>query len=132
MFLFILMAQYQDEVTLLARHETIAEFEGIQHIPCRFRTAECPDRCNHATDVAIFKVLEYTKYEKPGEYGDPKQEKIRVDIKKQIFNQDPKIQEFCKSHLEVGKKYRVCYDHLYVKQNGMNRPERPTTEVTPL
>ncbi|EAY04293.1 Tvp14 [Trichomonas vaginalis G3] len=125
------MATEETTYDLLSRHEVIAEFQGLQHIPCRFMTSLCPDRCDHATDVALFKVLEYTKYEKPGEYGDPKHETIYVDVKKKVFNQDPKIQEYCKT-LEVGKKYRVCYDHLYLNRNGSRWPERPCTEVTPL
>ena len=120
-----------DHYDVLSHHDAICEFTGLQHIPCRFMTSLCPDRCDHATDVALFKVLEYKVYEKKGQYGDEKQEVIRCDIKKPILNQDPKVAEVCKT-LKPGQKCHVVYDHLYVTKEGSKFPVRPVLEVTPL
>ena len=59
-----------ERIEILSHHDAICEFTGIKHIPCRFMTSLCPDRCDHASDVAIFKVLEYKNYEQKGEYGE--------------------------------------------------------------
>lgn len=128
---FLLMTKAQPKVDVLAIHETVCEFTGVKHQPCMFRTALCPDRCGHARDTAIFKVLEYTNYEKKGEYGDDKQQTIYIDTKNNVFGQKPEILETLK-HLEVGKKYRVVYHHLYVDDGEVAGPERPTIEITPI
>ena len=120
-----------EKIDVLSHHDAICEFQGIQHIPCRFRTALCPDRCDHASDVAMFKVLEYKEYELKGKYGDEKQEQIACEIKKPVFHQDPAIAEKCKQ-LKVGQKVEVVYDHLYVDDGSNLRPERPVISIKEL
>ena len=118
-----------EKIDVLSHHDAICEFAGIRHIPCRFRTALCPDRCDHASDVAIFNVLEYKNYELKGKYGDEKQEQITCEVKKPVYHQDPAIAEKCKS-LKPGQKVEVVYDHLYVDDGQNARPERPIISIT--
>lgn len=113
---------------VLSHHEAICEFTGIRRNPCMFRTALCPDRCDHASDIAFFKVIEYKKYELLGEYGDEKQDTFTTEVNRPVFKQDPKIVEVIKT-LKPGQKCRIVYDHLYVKDECTQRPERPFMEI---
>lgn len=116
---------------LLSHHDTICEFLGIEHFPCRCMTADCPDHCDHASDVAVFKVLEYKEYKLCDKYGDEKQDTIMCEIKKKVFNQDPAIAEECKK-LKKGQKVEVVYDHLYVHDHWGSSPERPVISIKEL
>lgn len=40
----------------------------------------CPDRCGHSGKLATFAIVKYLRYEKPGEFGDPRQEQFLVLI----------------------------------------------------
>ncbi|MFR1411158.1 MAG: hypothetical protein ACLSUW_01830 [Akkermansia sp.] len=40
----------------------------------------CPDKCDHARDFAVFRIVKYLDYRKPGKYGDEKQEQLMVDV----------------------------------------------------
>lgn len=120
-----------ERIEILSHHDAICEFTGIKHIPCRFMTSLCPDRCDHASDVAIFKVLEYKNYEQKGEYGEEKQENIYCEVKKPVYHQDPAIAEKAKS-LTPGQKVEVVYDQLYVHDDTGARPERPIISITVL
>ena len=53
----------------LARHETRAEFLGIEDHVCRGLTALCPDQCGHSGSLARFKIVEYIHFESFSEYG---------------------------------------------------------------
>ena len=57
-----------------------AEFTGIIHRKCRFLTSLCPDKCDHARDFAVFRIVKYLDYRKPGKYGDEKQDQLMVDV----------------------------------------------------
>ena len=117
------------KIDILSHHDAICEFAGIRHIPCRFMTALCPDRCDHASDVAVFNVIEYKTYERTSKYGDEKQTTILCEVKKPVYNQDPSIAEKAKS-LTPGQKVEVVYDHLYVHDDRGARPERPLISIT--
>ena len=116
---------------VLSHHDAICEFVEIRHIPCRFRTSLCPDRCNHASDVAVFKVLEYKEYEKKGEYGDEKKEQIFCEVKKPVLEQDPAIAQQC-MNLKPGQKVQLVYDHIYVSKEGAHFPVRPVKSIKEL
>ena len=109
---------------VLSHHEAICIFQGIRRNPCMFRTALCPDRCGHSSDVAFFAVEKYLKYEKLGEYGDDKQDIFTTEVNKPVYRQDPSIAEKIKT-LNQGQKVKIVYDHLYVKDDSCQRPERP-------
>ena len=118
------------EVTfvVLSHHCAICQFEGVKHIPCHFRTALCPNHCDHASDVAVFNVIEYKEYEKKGEYGDEKQTQIYCELNKKVLYQDISIAEECKK-LKPGQKVEVVYDHLYVTEDGSSFPVRPIRSI---
>ena len=65
---------------LLSDHVAEAEFTGIIHRKCRFLTSLCPDKCDHARDFAVFRIVKYLDYRKPGKYGDDKQDQLMVDV----------------------------------------------------
>lgn len=65
---------------LLSDHVAEAEFTGMIHRKCRFLTSLCPDKCDHARDFAVFRIVKYLDYRKPGKYGDEKQEQLMVDV----------------------------------------------------
>lgn len=119
---------------VLAVHKTIATFEGIQHHPCRFRTALCPDRCGHAKDVAVFKINEYTEYEKPGKYGDDKQDTWYVGLKEEDDDEGPQTKEVIEKirALKPGQKVKLCWDHIYVTDENGQHPERPVKVIEPI
>ena len=114
---------------VLCVNEVTATFKGIEHIPCRFMTSLCPDRCGHATDVATFEINEYLKYEKPGQYGDDKQTQLMWDLKPaSAYNRlHPEYLEIVKN-LQPGQKVKVNWTHFYVTdENGSKSPERTVT-----
>lgn len=118
----------------LATFKTIAEFEGIQHLPCHFRTALCPDRCGHAKDVAIFNIVEVVEYSKPGEYGDDKDQKkffIDMNPNEVVQEQSADIIDKVKTCV-AGKKYYLDWDHIYVKDENGQSPVRPCKRIAPV
>ncbi|KAK2944033.1 putative flp protein [Blattamonas nauphoetae] len=113
----------------LATHKFKATFRGIQHQPCRHMTSLCPDRCNHAMDVGLFDVTEYEEYTKPGQYGDEQTKVYHLPISGKISpEQNPAIVDQVRS-LQPGQAVRVCYDHIYVTQDGSKFPERPCRSI---
>ena len=119
------MAEQKD---VLCVNEVIATFEGIEHAPCRFMTAECPDHCDHATDVAKFHIDKYEKYEKLGEYGDDKQEEFIWDLKptSDANKLHPEYIEKVKE-LKQGQKAKIHWTHFYVHSENVDSPERTVT-----
>ena len=113
---------------VLAINEVIATFTKIEHVPCHFMTALCPDRCDHATDAAIFKVDEYLKYEKPGKYGDDKVEEFAWDLKPSADANKlhPEYVEQVKA-LKPGQKVKLNWTHFYVDDGCCQSPERRVT-----
>lgn len=115
---------------LLSRHDTIATFEGIVDRPCRFRTALCPDRCDHGGKVAVFKINRYLDYEKPGEYGDPKSETFQFQVEDtQGKAKVPESLRKSVKELKKGDLVRLEWRHDYVTQEGSSFPERPVVRL---
>lgn len=117
---------------LLSTHRTLATFQGIQHRPCMFRTALCPDRCGHGQDVATFKIDSYTDYQKPGEYGDPQMEQFMTGLKlsggDEMEGQSQQMIDKVKS-LNPGQKVKLDWDHIYVHDDHGAHPERPIKSI---
>jgi hypothetical protein len=119
---------------VLTTNKATAEFIGTQRVPCRVMTSLCPDRCHHAHDSAQFKILEYEQYEKPGKYGDDKQETLRVSLSEdpegaQSDKQDPAIIAKIKA-LSPGQKVRVFWEHIYVTDETNSKyPQRPVRSI---
>lgn len=119
------MAEKRD---VLCINEVLATFQKFEHIPCRFRTARCPDRCDHATDVAVFKVDQYLKYEQQGKYADDKVEEFYWNLKPTADSNKlhPEYLEQVKA-LKAGDKVKLNWTHFYVNTDSANYPERCVT-----
>ena len=115
----------------LATNSTIAIFEGIEKRPCMFRTALCPDRCEHSQETAKFKIVEYLDYTKPGQYGDEKQEFFYANMNPNA-GEDRQKKEFIDfiRELKNGDKVKLNWDHIYVNNNGSFYPERPIRSIS--
>lgn len=119
------------EVELLARNTVLAVYENTVEQPCRFMTADCPDRCDHATRAAIFRVLKNEDYAKPGQYGDDKMEAgshVYINIRKDEPGQAPKVRELI-SELKPGDHVRMTVHHNYVKDETAHYPARPVVQM---
>jgi hypothetical protein len=121
----------EDKRDLLSSHDTEARFEGLSDHQCLGRTSLCPDRCGDSGKLATFTIVKYLAYEKPGEYGDPKQEKFLVLIEDNQKN--PKVPAAIRDAilaLKPGDKVHLKWNHDYVTKGGSKSPERPVTEVS--
>lgn len=109
---------------ILSSHNTEATLKEFKDLPCRFLTSLCPDRCGHATRVAVFQITKYLQYKKEGQYGDPKQELFYLDLKKDPYGQNKSIRQTAEA-LKIGDKVKLNWNHLYIKKAGSSYPERP-------
>jgi hypothetical protein len=116
---------------LLASNTVTAQFLGMQERPCYFRTALCPDRCDHAAKVAQFRVLTNEAYEKPGKYGDDKAaagNMLLVDARRDVPGQpDGMLQKL--ADLKPGQLVRLTQKHYYADLGNVLTPIRPVTEL---
>jgi len=115
---------------LLSSHATVAKFIGIKDHRCMGRTSLCPDRCGDSGKLATFEIIEYLDYQKPGEYGDPKQTTFHVLIRD---NQGrAKIPDEILSIIDSLKpdaKVKLAWRHDYVTKDQASFPERPITKI---
>ena len=117
----------------LARHATVAEFEGVSYHRCMGLTALCPDQCGESGSFATFKIIKYVKYEKLGEYGDPKCEQFMFLVEDNMKH--PKVPAAIRdavNALKKGDRVLLSWDHDYVTVNGSSGPERPVTKLEKL
>jgi hypothetical protein len=119
----------QGSAEVLSSHRTKAVYEGTRHLPCRHRTALCPDRCGHTRDVAVFRITEYVAYEKPGEYGDPKTAEFLLPLK-EGEEVSAAILAAAKD-LSKGAAVRLEWLHEYVTREGSKYPRRRVTLLAP-
>lgn len=128
----VLMASPMPEkADLLASNTVVAQYMGTQERPCYFRTALCPDRCDHAAKVANFVVLINENYSKPGKYGDDKAEQgsvVMIDLKNDVPGQDDAIKELI-AKLQPGDTVRLTQDHYYGEIGCCMTPFRPVTKM---
>lgn len=116
----------------LSLHRTVARYEGTVEVPCRFRTALCPERCDHGGAYARFAIVEYTGYEKPGEYGDGRQEAFLVRVAHKDGSPDaatPEALRLAIAALEPGQVVGLDWAHVYVSAGGVSAPERIVTRL---
>ena len=115
---------------LLARHQTVAKFEGITEHKCLGMTSLCPDRCGSSGDLATFKIVKYTAYEKPGQYGDEKQAKFSFLVQDNMKNvKVPAAVKEAIASLKPGDYVRLNWRHDYVTAGGSEFPERPIETI---
>ncbi len=117
----------------LSVHRTLARYEGMVDQPCRHLTSECPNRCDHGGRYAKFAVVEYTGYEKPGQYGDPKQESFLVRVAHKDGTPDEATPEALRKvigELSQGQVVGLDWAHVYVTSpEGSKWPERIVTRL---
>ena len=121
-----------EKADLLATNTVIARFDGYTDIPCRFMTADCPDKCDHATKVANFTVLVNEDYAQHGKYGDDKAavgSVVMVDMKKPTPGQDDAAVFSLVDSLKPGDTVRLTQDHYYVNTERAAYPVRPVTKL---
>jgi hypothetical protein len=119
------------ERQLLSSHDTVARFTGLKDHQCLGLTSLCPDRCGESGKLATFAIVKYLGYEKPGEYGDPKQEQFQILIEDNLKN--PKVSaeiHGAVSTLTPGALVHLRWDHDYVTQEGSKFPERVIRELS--
>lgn len=120
-----------EKADLLASNTVTAQFLGMQERPCYFRTALCPDRCDHAVKAAQFRVLSNEAYEKSGKYGDDKAEAgnmLLVDARNDVPGQpDDMLQKL--AELKPGQVVRLTQKHYYADLGELVTPVRPITEL---
>jgi hypothetical protein len=96
-------------------------------------TTLCPDRCGESGKLATFAIVKYLAYEKPGQYGDPKQEQFMVLIEDNMKN--PKVPKAIRDAvlaLKPGDLVRLQWNHDYVTREGSKFPERPIKNLSVL
>jgi len=102
---------YKETYTVLSTHETDAVFKGTIKRPCRFLTAECPDRCNHGGVAAQFTITRYLHYKKPGKYGDAKTKELSLMLKTPDMDQ-AMIEQI--KQLKPGTPLKLNWEHRYI------------------
>ena len=115
---------------LLSSHSTIAKFIGIKDHVCMGATGLCPDRCGSSGKLATFEIIEYLDYQKPGEYGDPKQTTFQVLIKDNHGKAKIAADMLATiESLKPGTKIQLSWNHDYVTKDRSSSPERPITKL---
>lgn len=120
-----------EKADLLASNTVTAQFVGMKERPCYFRTALCPDRCDHAMKAAQFRVLTNEDYKKSGKYGDDKAaagNMILVDARKEVPGQPKEILKKL-NELKPGQLVRLTQKHYYADLGTVVTPIRPVTEL---
>lgn len=125
-------ASMPHKAELLAANSVRAHYLGTQDIPCRHHTADCPDKCNHATRVALFRVWVNENYEKHSEYGDDKMNPgdiVQVDIQKPTPGQDNAAIFAFVARLKPGNTVRFTQAHYYGDFGHAMMLFRPITHI---
>ena len=115
---------------MLAHHQTVAQFQGITQHKCMGMTSLCPDRCGSSGDLATFKIVKYTAYEKFGKYGDEKQTEFLFLVQDNM--KKVKVTAAIKStvdSLKPGDYVLLDWRHDYVTEGGSKFPERPIESI---
>jgi hypothetical protein len=118
------------KVETLARHETVAEFQGTNYHRCMGLTSLCPDKCGQSGTLATFRIVNYVKYDKLGEYGDPKCEEFTFLVEDNMKH--PKVPAAIRTaanSLKQGDIVLLSWNHDYVTINGSSGPERPVARL---
>ena len=114
------------QVDILSTHSTHAVYEGVRHLPCLHKTSLCPDKCGHAKDVAIFRIVDYIAYSKTNpHHGDPQTTQFMMPLI-EGNEVDATVLAFAKA-LKAGDTVRLDWNHEYVKEDGASYPRRRVT-----
>ncbi len=124
-------APLPEKADLLASNTVVARYEKTHHHPCRHMTALCPDRCDHASTLAHFRVLYSENYQKTSEYGDEEMKSgctAMVDMLRDIPGQNVAVTELI-SRLKPGETVRMTINHYYVQVGQNFFPVRPVVKI---
>ncbi len=120
---------------LLSRHSTVATFGGVREQPCRHLTSLCPHQCGHAASVALFNIVDYLEYEKPGQYGDEQATVFHVRVSGGTGGDTapPDVAALIAT-LAPGDRVLLDWRHEYVTNTwegggSAKFPERPVTKL---
>lgn len=120
----------EEKRELLSSHSTLAKFSGIKEHICNGATGACPDRCGASGELASFEIIKYLAYEKPGEYGDPKQEVFQILIQDNMGNVKVPADILAKIRaLKPGEEIKLDWNHDYVTNKRSKSPERVITKI---
>ncbi|MBE6418467.1 MAG: hypothetical protein E7033_08410 [Akkermansiaceae bacterium] len=120
------------QAELLAVNKVEAHYLGTVHIPCRHKTADCPDKCNHGYTAARFRVVRNLNYEKIGQYGDDCIEPgawLYINLSSPTPGQDDEALFRFIDKLKVGDSVRITQKHYYGQQGDCMEPFRPVTDM---
>ena len=127
------MSAEGDKRELLAEHETVAEFLGLQFKQCLGRTSLCPDQCGQSGNFATFRIIKYVNYKKHGQYGDPQGTTFVTQVDDNLGKMKlPEAQVKLLRALQKGDFVRLDWHHDYVTTGGSSSPERPLIRVVKL
>lgn len=101
---------------MLSTHDVNAIYTGIETIPCRFRTALCPNRCGHGGEMANFEVTRYRMLRTSTQISDTQRKTIMVSVGEMA----PELKELIK-RLPAGTPVRVVYQGIYVRTKEGSR-----------
>ena len=121
-----------ENAQILATNTFEATYLGLMELPCRGMTADCPDKCDHATKVARFRVTQNVDYAQNSEYGDDKVTPgsiVMIDIKKPTPGQDDAAVFETIDTLKLGDKVIMTQDHCYGEIGDLVTPFRPVTKL---
>ena len=127
----VIASPLPEKADLLASNTVTAQFIGVKERPCYFRTALCPNRCDHGMKAAQFHVLSNEAYEKPGKYGDEKTEVgnlLLVDVRSDVPGQPEGMLKKL-NDLKPGQVVRLTQKHYYADLGKVLAPIRPVTEL---
>ncbi|QDU31756.1 hypothetical protein ETAA8_69160 [Anatilimnocola aggregata] len=122
--------QAKEKRERLAVHQTLAVLNKVEYRLCRGLTSLCPKECGHSGNFADFTIKKYLKYEKLGEFGDPKQENFLIqvsDFDKRPLG-DPALLKTIQG-LKAGDFVLLSWNHDYVTSKGVSSPERPVIKL---
>lgn len=116
---------------ILMTADTVSRFDGIFDMP-KWTPPGSREPATHP--VAVFTVISFQSYAKPGKYGDEYTSDgvntFMVDMDKIPFCQySAALRDI--AALKPGDIVRLCWMHIYVDQNGSRYPERPVTLIQP-
>lgn len=117
---------------LLSSHTTLATLTSITDHRCLGLTTLCPDQCGHSGKLASFQIIKYLSYEKPGQYGDPKQETFQLLIEDNLGNAKipaPILEKI--TTLKPGTEVHLTWNHHYITKDGSQFPERTIVKLEP-
>lgn len=118
-----------DKRELLAEHETLAQFEGIEYRLCRGLTAQCPRECGDSGEFAKFKIVKYLRYVQHGKYG-ARQKSFVIQVSD--YHRQPRGEATLLTSvraMQPGEYARLDWHHDYVTRAGASYPERPVVRL---